>query len=255
RDILLIALIVVVGIRLSVNGFDFNLEGFNFTDFLSLFLAVSSVGLSAAFYFKADESARTFYTHTYRFTKDVSEMLGRIDSGFGEKLRNIDQGYIGLSQKFDSFGLFPKQGESDKDKLEEGNAQIKAERESIMRDLSERADIAESDKRNMLVKMNELTAELEKANSESVMINDVGGYGVTYSFVRFLTPLVFKYCGGIARDSNYERAITKAFTGVLSESEFKSAAYGYMQNAGLLNGPFLTTKGVAFVSDILSGVI
>lgn len=255
RDVLLIALIVVVGIRFSVNGFGFNMEGFSFTDFLSLFLAISSVGLSAAFYFKADESARSFYTHTYRFTKDVSEMLGRIDAGFGEKLRSLDQGYIGLSQKFDSFRFSPVKGAGDLDKAEESKAEIEAQRDDIMRDLVRKVDIAEDEKREMLLNLNKLTAELEKARSESQDADSLCSYGVTHSFVRFLRPLVFRYCADVTKSADPDEAIARTFSRVLSDDSFQSRAYGHMQNAGLLNGPFLTSKGVAFVNAILRGEI
>jgi len=60
---------------------------------LSLLLALFSVALSALFYFKATDTSNAFYDNTYKFTKEIAELLVKIESGFGEKLRHLDEGY------------------------------------------------------------------------------------------------------------------------------------------------------------------
>jgi len=65
----------------------------DFPTLLSLLLALFSVGLAALFYFKATETSNTFYDNTNNFTKDIAQLLAKMESGFGEKLRNLDEGY------------------------------------------------------------------------------------------------------------------------------------------------------------------
>lgn len=62
----------------------------DFPTLLSLLLALFSVGLAALFYFKATETSNTFYDNTYNFTKDIAQLLVKMESGFGERLRNLE---------------------------------------------------------------------------------------------------------------------------------------------------------------------
>ncbi|OBZ25447.1 hypothetical protein BS645_08260 [Pseudomonas protegens] len=258
RDILLIAFVGVVSYKFASAEFNVDLKDFSFTDLLSLFLAIASVALSAAFYFKADESARSFYTHTYKFTNDVSEMLGRIEAGFGEKLRSIDQGYIGLNQKFDNFRFAPPSGTAGLDQSEEKKAEIQeqeARRDNIIEDLMRRADIAGAEKEELLARLNSLTEELERSKVELEAKSKAASHVFDFdgSFADFLRPLVFRYYGGYRSKAYSEEFVKKVFTRVLSDDDFQSDAYGYMQRAGLLDGPRLTSKGVSFVTAILKG--
>jgi hypothetical protein len=81
----------LIGIDLKID-----LTSFDFKDFLFLIVALFSLLLSIAFYFKATETSNTFYDNTYKFTQTVSEILGRIEAGFGEKLQHLDVGYSRL---------------------------------------------------------------------------------------------------------------------------------------------------------------
>ncbi len=101
RDIAVFLLCLSVAYRFAIASTLEGLSGFKFTDLLSLVLAVFAIALSAAFYFKADESSRSFYNNTNVFTKEMSELLGRIESGFGEKLRQLEIGYNGINSKID----------------------------------------------------------------------------------------------------------------------------------------------------------
>lgn len=57
RDLLLIALVVVIAWKTLNADFKVDLASFSFNDFLALVLALFSVALSVAFYFKANERA------------------------------------------------------------------------------------------------------------------------------------------------------------------------------------------------------
>ncbi len=72
-------------------------------DLTGTILALFSVGLSVAFYFKANETSNQFYDNTYKFTNNMSELLGRIDSGFGERLRHLDEGNNHIREKLNEF--------------------------------------------------------------------------------------------------------------------------------------------------------
>ena len=63
----------------------------NFTteSILSTLLAFFSIFISIFFYFKADETSSKFYDSSYKFMKDISVTLGKIEERFGEKLNSL----------------------------------------------------------------------------------------------------------------------------------------------------------------------
>lgn len=69
----------------------FNLETFDFSQLISLVLALFSIALSATFYFKATDTSNKFYDRTYTLTKDLFEVLGRIEERFGQMLAHIHE--------------------------------------------------------------------------------------------------------------------------------------------------------------------
>ena len=67
------------------SGFSFSLESI-----LSTLLAFFSIFISIFFYFKADETSTNFYDSSYKFMKDISVTLGKIEERFGEKLNSLN---------------------------------------------------------------------------------------------------------------------------------------------------------------------
>lgn len=56
---------------------------------LSTLLAFFSMFISIFFYFKADEASSKFYDSSYKFMKDISVTLGKIEERFGERLNSL----------------------------------------------------------------------------------------------------------------------------------------------------------------------
>lgn len=257
RDLSVVGLVVVVGIRFATADFNIDLKDFSFTDLVSLFLAVSSVALSALFYFKADESSRTFYTHTYKFTKEVSEMLGRIDSGFGEKLANIGRGYTDLSQKFDRFSYEPGLAESRAENSAAKKAEIEeqeARRQNIIEDLMQRASVAGAEKEELLNRLSTLSRELEQSKAELAELREVDESEFNPNFKNYLEPFVVHHFSARTYDAPTEY-FRERFFKVLTDPEFDAGAKKYMEETGLSKNGVLTLKGVSLVRSIVGGMI
>ena len=58
----------------------------DFPTLLSLLLGFFSVWLASLFYFKATDSSNAFYDNTHKFTAATSQLLAKIEAGFGERL-------------------------------------------------------------------------------------------------------------------------------------------------------------------------
>lgn len=255
RDLSITGLIIVLVYRLATAQVSIELKDFNFTDLLSMFLAVSAIALSAAFYFKADESARSFYNNTYQFTKDVSESLGRIDAGFGERLKSIDQSYVGISDKLDRFtdpAYMASKAKAAKE-VEDKEAEIQeqeARRDDVLQELMRRADMADAEKKQTLEMLTEMSEELARSKAEleksRVYQEDFGS--PLYSM---LLAVVYRYY-----DKKYldvpPSMIARRFAQVLRDPAFTEDLNKYMVLSGYMREGELTSRGIKFIRDAVS---
>lgn len=145
----------------------------DFSTLLSLLLALFSVALAALFYFKATETSNTFYDNTYNFTKDIAQLLAKMESGFGEKLRNLDEGYSSMRDYLQ--GSPSKNGDIEKAKEEIAGEEkeiekVIEERNQIVSSLIERAQLQEEEKDNIISQLSEKESELVAAQRELVQM-------------------------------------------------------------------------------------
>jgi len=135
----------------------------DFSDLLALILAIFAVSLSAAFYFKDSDASNKFYDNIYKFTKDTSEILGRIEAGFGEKLRHIDEGYGTIRDKFEDLR---REISSTKEKFEEEEQEINKEenkKQNILEELASKAKLAEDEKVELFKQLKEKDDKIQEA--------------------------------------------------------------------------------------------
>lgn len=166
KDLLLIALIVIVTWKLISADFSVSFKDLGISDLLSLLLALFAIGLSVAFYIKANEISNMFYDNMYKFTKDNSELLGRMEAGFGEQLRHLDQGYSGLRDKFDNLPL--DLGKT-REKVEDEKAEVKklkSEKDQLLNELAARANLQDEEKQELFSRLRESEIKLGKAEKE-----------------------------------------------------------------------------------------
>lgn len=91
-----IVLSIVFIYNMLIGNIKFDFTDLRFTDLLSLIMAIFAIFLAIAFYLKATETSNVFYNNTYEFTNHTSELLGRIEAGFEERLKQIDKGQSDL---------------------------------------------------------------------------------------------------------------------------------------------------------------
>lgn len=249
RDIVLISILVIVTWKLLNSEIIISLESFTFTDFLSVLLAFFAIALSVAFYFKATETSNRFYDNSYKFTKEMSEILGRIESGFGEKLKHIDEGYVGLREKFDKMPFDVKQAKEEEQKEVKHIKEQEEERNKIILDLMEKAKVADHEKDELLRKLEKSYVELDKSkielrrlqrriNHDSDDINEfVSGGFMNYLVNRLDGRLPPKYADAPARILN------RRFQEMKNEKLFDEHDLLYMEDNGLTNDGELTQIG------------
>lgn len=161
----IISLTSVIVYKIAIT--DWNLQ-FDFPTFLSLLLALFSVGLAAMFYFKATDSSNAFYDNTYKFTQQTAELLVRIESGFGERLRNLDVTYQGMRESFDKLPTKMQIKETREELEEEKRSaeKIVEEREKIISDLTKRAQLNAAESEKVIKELNNKDRALAMAQRE-----------------------------------------------------------------------------------------
>lgn len=161
-----VTLTAVISVKLWQADFGQAFSGFDFSDLLALFLAIFSIGLAVLFYLKATDTSNVFYDNTYRFTKDVSEILGRVEAGFGERLRHLDEGYSGLKSAVEKIPFDRKKAQKEIEEEEEQLEKVERERNELIESLAQRARLEEAEKSKLFDRLKEQDRELSSARKE-----------------------------------------------------------------------------------------
>lgn len=166
KDILIILTLGIIGYKTATTKLTIDFTNFSLSDLLSVMLAFFAIALSVAFYFKATETSNRFYDNSYKFTKDMSEILGRIESGFGEKLRHIDEGYVGLRDRFDKIPFDINQAKEEEQKEQKEIQEKESAYNKLISELMESAKLGEEEKEKLREKLSKYSDELRDSRNE-----------------------------------------------------------------------------------------
>ena len=158
---------VLVGVlawKLAV--FDFSALKLDVGTLLSVLLALFAIALSVAFYFKATDTSNLFYDNTYKFTKDISEILGRIEAGFGERLRHLDEGYSGLRDTVARLPFDPAAASKAIEQEEKGVVKLEAEKQRLLDEIADKAKLQDVERKQLFDSLAGKDAELRNARAE-----------------------------------------------------------------------------------------
>ncbi|QQS34938.1 MAG: hypothetical protein IPM56_11780 [Ignavibacteriales bacterium] len=159
-------LLLLIGYKIVFADYLIDLTKFTFSDFLALFLALFSIAISVAFYFKATDSSSRFYDNTYKFTKDIAELLVKIESSFGERLKHLDEGYTSIRDKFDKIpsSTITKEKVQTQEELDEVKKEFEKklkEKETLLNDTLQKAHSNEKDRKFIINQLNKKEVELQ----------------------------------------------------------------------------------------------
>jgi hypothetical protein len=148
----------------------------DFPTLLSLLLAIFSVALSALFYFKATDSSNKFYDNTYKFTRDVAQLLAKIESGFGERLRHLDEGYSSMRSYLETrpSDRASMTTEATKQKIQDEKNEVSKvvqQRSQIIRRLLDRSQLQEKEKEEFERQLKQKETELNKIQETVTRLN------------------------------------------------------------------------------------
>jgi len=142
--------VIIVSAYLLMRTQDF-VVSIDFPFFVSLVVSFFALALSISFYFKASDTSNRFYDNTYKFTKDISEKIGRMDERFAEHL-------IGI--KDDIKEINPSHFRQSKKKLED----------ELLRGEKEASDVSHSIKKILdeILELSNLSSEEKKKYADDI---------------------------------------------------------------------------------------
>lgn len=159
-------IIIVLFLCLKFYNATFTMN-FDFIALLSTILALFSVGLSAIFYFKATETSNNFYDNTFKFTKDIADLLIRIESGFGERLKSLDEGYNSMRNIMNSHNGTDLTDTKEKIEQEESELnKVKEERTKLIEEILEKTNLENEEKDKIQNELKTKEDELQKVQIE-----------------------------------------------------------------------------------------
>lgn len=156
--------------RLIFGDITLDLGAVSMFDILSISVAFFAIAISFAFYFQASNTSNQFYDNTYKFTNEVSEILGRIEGAFGEKLSHLDDSYSRMDKKLDrnfNPAVAKEQLEQNEDKKESSIE----EQNHLINDLLTRAHVSEKERDEFFEKWKETQERLMRASEEISVLN------------------------------------------------------------------------------------
>lgn len=162
--VLLVSTLFIVGILYKVIIFEWKVDPFtfSFSELLSFILTLFTLGISMAFYFKASETSNRFYENTYKFTKDISESIGRMEERFGERLKHMDEGYSKfLDHGFGSLTEIKKKEDEICEEKVEFQKTVE-EKDKLINELIKKAKLSGEEKDNFLRRLAEREKDLAK---------------------------------------------------------------------------------------------
>ncbi len=171
KSIALIILSGAVAIRLYDSEIEITMDT---ATLLSILLALFSVALSAMFYFKATDTSNKFYDNSYRYTKDVAELLVKIESGFGERLKNLDEGYSSMREQIQNSTSLENTIRQTKIHLraeQEEIDKIKEEKDELLKKLFESSKLRKEEKESLANELAARDRELKESQTELSKLN------------------------------------------------------------------------------------
>ncbi|WP_027293168.1 hypothetical protein [Robinsoniella sp. KNHs210] len=122
-------------------------NNFTIESILATMLAFFSIFISIFFYFKADETSNRFYDSSYKFMKDISVTLGKIEERFGEKLNSLNDKVSHLDNISSEKSEEIQEQKDDKDK--------------IINELMDKANLDEEEKKKYRRQLEENEQQIE----------------------------------------------------------------------------------------------
>jgi hypothetical protein len=144
RELAIVGVLAYLGVKLFSGDLSLDFGKLSATELVSFLLAFFSIGLSAAFYFAATSQSNQFYDNVNKFSKDTSELLGRLD----EQIKGIGGRQSELKESIDNYYLRdrPKQNDAAKEEVQAKAKEIEQNLSKLVSELLDKSNLTEPER-------------------------------------------------------------------------------------------------------------
>ncbi len=158
REVTALGVVGYLCIKLFSGELSLDFAKLSATELVSLLLAFFSIALSAAFYFAATSQSNQFYDNVNKFSKDTSELLGRLD----EQVKGLGGRQSELKESIDKYYFRGGAGavEQAKQDVQAKAKEVEANVSRLVSDLLEKANLPANEKARIQQELRAKDAEL-----------------------------------------------------------------------------------------------
>lgn len=140
REVAVVGVLAYLCVKLFSGDLSLDFGKLSPTELVSFLLAFFSIGLSAAFYFAATGQSNQFYDNVNKFSKDTSELLGRLD----EQVKGIGGRQSELKDSIDKYYLRdrPNQDEAAKVEVEAKTKEVEEKLSTLVSELLDKSNLS-----------------------------------------------------------------------------------------------------------------
>lgn len=170
-----------------------DLSKLDYKDALNLVLALFAIWLSVSFYHRASDSSNKFYDRVYNFTKDTSTLLGALQAGFGEQLKQLPNSIL------QNLLLMKEQGIEDIKKANQDLTVLRSQSEELRQEFSKLSQLDQPSKERYEATLQEYSQKIGATQeglaraaeriSEADMASQLPPHSVQYILTKILPNL------------------------------------------------------------------
>lgn len=158
REIAVVGVFSYLSVMLLSGDLRLDFGSLSPTELVSILLAFFSIALSVAFYFAATGQSNQFYDNVNRFTKDTSELLGRLD----EQVKGIGGKQSELKDSMDKYyeRERPKAAQAASEAAQEEVKEAERTLSMLVSELLDKSNLTQPERADFEAKLKEKDAEL-----------------------------------------------------------------------------------------------
>lgn len=261
REFALLLVLVYLSFKIiSGNiGVSFGTKALTASEIISILLAFFAILLSAAFYYMSTQQSNLFYHNVHQFTKDTSEILGRLDEqvkGLGGRQTELKDTIEKNYAYNNSNSLSDNKKEKITEEVQEKTANLKEMETNIIQTINslvEKATFPSIEEKDQLVstlhqqrsEIENLRADLNQTQHLINLLHDVRNY-----INRIIRKEYLDLIPAVSPTTLFKKIINDS-----DIPEFKSDLrdLGFIEYSELNNYTF-TREGIKFIREIIQEI-
>lgn len=142
RELAMLGVLSYLCVRLFSGELSLDFAKLSASELVNLLLAFFSIALSAAFYFAATSQSNQFYDNVNKFSKDTSELLGRVD----EQVKGLGGRQTELRDSIDKYYARSRDGASTTQEVEAKAKAVEASQSKMVTEILNKTTLSVSER-------------------------------------------------------------------------------------------------------------